>query len=136
MPTLRSLAEVGVNNMIYTTHQYNHHMLTLKALGTEVGVSNSDIHDPPVQPSHADSQMPSSPSTATYIFSKIHTQELSFTCELGVDLVLIGNAPLIASLDSPYAHASTFRSFRLGFSIVLDFSWVESLPSSSGKKRP
>ena len=57
MPTLRSLAEVGVDNMIYMTHQYNHHMLTLKALGTEVGVSNSDIHDPPVQPSHADSQM-------------------------------------------------------------------------------
>ncbi|XXG63442.1 hypothetical protein AAC387_Pa05g1636 [Persea americana] len=59
------------------------------------------------------------------IFSKIHAQELSFARELALDLDLVGNAPLIGNLDSPYAQVSAFYSFWLGFSTVLDFSWVD-----------
>lgn len=69
------------------------------------------------------------------IFSKIYAQELSFAKEMALDLDAIGNAPLIGNLDSPYSQVTAFYAFWMGFSTVLDFSWVDPYAANQGPSR-
>ncbi|XP_058080564.1 DNAJ protein JJJ1 homolog [Magnolia sinica] len=69
------------------------------------------------------------------IFDRIYAQELSFAKELELGPDAVGQAPSMGNLDSPYAQVSAFYGFWLGFSTVMDFSWVDPYRSSAGPTR-
>ncbi|KAF7806255.1 DNAJ protein JJJ1-like protein [Senna tora] len=69
------------------------------------------------------------------VFDKIHANEINFAKKLGLGIDVVRQAPLMGNLDSPYAQATAFYNYWLGFSTVMDFCWVDEYDVMAGPNR-
>ncbi|KAL0724141.1 hypothetical protein Bca4012_038740 [Brassica carinata] len=62
----------------------------------------------------------------SYVFDSVYLNEVNFEKKLGLRMDSVREAPPgMGSLESPYAQVKEFYSYWLGFSTVMDFSWVD-----------
>ncbi|KAK8958494.1 Chaperone protein dnaJ 15 [Platanthera guangdongensis] len=69
------------------------------------------------------------------VFAKIYAHELHFAEKLGFPSDDVAPAPQIGNLDSPYSQVTAFYSYWLGYSTVMDFTWVDEYDSFAGPNR-
>ncbi|KAF3783785.1 DNAJ JJJ1-like protein [Nymphaea thermarum] len=71
------------------------------------------------------------------VFGRVYSSEVAFAKEAqeAGNKVLVREAPSMGNLESDYFQVSAFYDYWLGFSTVLDFSWVDEYRPSAAPNR-
>ncbi|CAJ1944187.1 unnamed protein product [Sphenostylis stenocarpa] len=69
------------------------------------------------------------------VFDKIHANEINFARKMGLGVDAVRQAPVMGNLESPYAQATAFYAYWLGFCTVMDFCWLDEYDVMAGPNR-
>ncbi|KFK41872.1 hypothetical protein AALP_AA2G182300 [Arabis alpina] len=69
------------------------------------------------------------------VFNSVYLNEINFVRTLGLSIDSVKEAPIMGNLESPYAQATAFYNYWLGFSTVMDFCWVDEWDAMGGPNR-
>uniref|UniRef100_J3NDL7 J domain-containing protein n=1 Tax=Oryza brachyantha TaxID=4533 RepID=J3NDL7_ORYBR len=69
------------------------------------------------------------------VFDRVLAQELAYARRMGMPADSVATPPVIGNLDSPYAQATAFYNYWLGFGTVMDFGWAAEWDAARGENR-